>query len=395
MGHRDAGGGRCRERRADPGHHLDVDPGRRSASASSPPRPNTNGSPPFSRTTRRPDRPWSMSCVDVRLAARLPGPLAHVDQLRARGRQVEQLAGDQPVVDDHVGPASSSAPRRVSRPGSPGPAPTRATVIGHLARHRPGLAVRPPLAEVVPAGVVEQVAGHGPSERRGRPRSAVAEHDVAVPRPPCRPAGWSPAGSVGRGRRLGMGTDRQRAAAAQLGQERPLGLDHPPDRGVVDGRQRPAGVVVVGPALDGQGTLGHLGHHRRRLERLDLQALRGGPRQPVEGGPGHHHRGHRAVPVPPSPPWPAGWPGCPGGRRTSGRVGGWPAAPAAGPSRWPPWPRPGASRRAPTSTSRGSPRSGKAASTRPGTASSAEAGRSLAECTAASASPGPPPPGPP
>ena len=32
-------------------------PAVRRASASSPPRPNTNGSPPLSRTTRRPDRP--------------------------------------------------------------------------------------------------------------------------------------------------------------------------------------------------------------------------------------------------------------------------------------------------------------------------------------------------
>ena len=40
-----------------PGTTSTSTPARRSASASSPPRPKTNGSPPFRRTTRRPDRP--------------------------------------------------------------------------------------------------------------------------------------------------------------------------------------------------------------------------------------------------------------------------------------------------------------------------------------------------
>ena len=51
MRDRDAGERRRRDRRADAGHDLERDAGRASASASSPPRPNTNGIAAFRRTT--------------------------------------------------------------------------------------------------------------------------------------------------------------------------------------------------------------------------------------------------------------------------------------------------------------------------------------------------------
>ncbi len=90
--------------------------------------------------------------------------------------------------------------------------------------------------------------------------------------------------------RHGMGPDRERAPATQLGQEGALGLDHPAHRGVVDGAQGRPGGRVVGPALDGQGPLGHLGDHGLRIEGLDLHPLGRRPGESVEGGPGGHHR---------------------------------------------------------------------------------------------------------
>ena len=48
-----------------PGTISNPMPASRSRSASSPPRPNTSGSPPFSRTTRLPDRPCSTSSRSI------------------------------------------------------------------------------------------------------------------------------------------------------------------------------------------------------------------------------------------------------------------------------------------------------------------------------------------
>ena len=103
-----------------------------SASASSPPRPNTKGSPPFRRTTSRPaSAVLDERRVDAVLVHRDPARcLPDVDPLGAGRREVEQRRVREPVEDHDVGArASSSAPRTVSSPGSPGPAPTRYTVI--------------------------------------------------------------------------------------------------------------------------------------------------------------------------------------------------------------------------------------------------------------------------
>ena len=48
-----------------PGTTSNAIPAARSASASSPPRPNTNGSPPFSRTTVAADEPCSTSSRSI------------------------------------------------------------------------------------------------------------------------------------------------------------------------------------------------------------------------------------------------------------------------------------------------------------------------------------------
>jgi hypothetical protein len=60
-----------------PGTTSNRTPAAASASASSPPRPNTNGSPPFSRTTRFPERPseTSSSLISSCATAGLPGSL--------------------------------------------------------------------------------------------------------------------------------------------------------------------------------------------------------------------------------------------------------------------------------------------------------------------------------
>ena len=109
-----------------------------SASASSPPRPNRNGSPPFSRTTVRavaavgdqeslisswraaPSRPRPRG-ASADPAGRLPAST----RTGAAGREREQRVVDQPVVDDDVGPGQHLGALPGEQPGSPGPAPTR------------------------------------------------------------------------------------------------------------------------------------------------------------------------------------------------------------------------------------------------------------------------------
>ena len=76
--------------------------------ASSPPRPNTNGSPPFSRTTRRPRRAariisaWIASCVIAWRPARLP-----TKKRCARRASRSTRVVDQRVVQHQVGRAQS------------------------------------------------------------------------------------------------------------------------------------------------------------------------------------------------------------------------------------------------------------------------------------------------
>jgi hypothetical protein len=97
------------------------------ASASSPPRPSTKGSPLLRRTTQNPAGPRAPAAVDGRLRDRLaPGPLADVEPA-GLGRHHPHLARAQGVVEDEVGLGQPRAARMVSRSGSPGPAPTSET----------------------------------------------------------------------------------------------------------------------------------------------------------------------------------------------------------------------------------------------------------------------------
>ncbi len=111
-----------------PGTTSKATPAARSASASSPPRPSTNGSPALSRTTRRPRRAariiseWIVSCRNDGLPARLP------TEKRCAWRASATMAGGTSAsYSTRSAERSSAAAFRVSRPGSPGPAPTSHT----------------------------------------------------------------------------------------------------------------------------------------------------------------------------------------------------------------------------------------------------------------------------
>ena len=376
QGHRDAGVGGHGDGRGDAGHDLEGDAGRRAGpAASSPPRANTNGSPPLSRTTVAAGAAvLDEQRVDLVLGhRRAAGRLADADALGAGRRQVEQRRDRQPVVDHHVGPAQHlGAPHgeqpgvararrrrgRRSRLGTIGP--DRESVSGSSSAAPP---------------VVEQVAGDGRARRpRGRRRRAA-----------WRSTTWP---SSEASRRLeperpvavddGVGAGREVAVAAQLGQEGPLGVDA--RGGWARARWRPAAAgvgVVVGPALDGQRALADLGQHDRR--RRAPRRSRSAEPEPLERDGGHDD----GVEV--------GRLGQPGGdvapQPGEGEVGRRSASCARRRTEPVATVAPGAAgRRArdPTSASRGSPRSGTAASTSP---SAVTDGRSLAECTARSARP--------
>ena len=99
------------------------------ASSSSPPRPNTKGSPPFRRTTLCPARASSSrmrlicSWGTLWWEASLPTSMA-----RASGGIMARMAGlTRRSYTTTSAPARASRPFKVSRPGSPGPAPTSVT----------------------------------------------------------------------------------------------------------------------------------------------------------------------------------------------------------------------------------------------------------------------------
>ena len=285
---------------------------------------------------------------------------------------------------DHVGPAPAARPRA----GSAGP--------DHRARHRPARPSRlhrrtgrsfprrhrEPLAQVAPAGLVQQVPRHRPGRgHRAWVPSAVwritttpsADAIMAVSSDRRRP-GTGPDG---------IGPDRQRAPSAQLGQERPL---RPARSGPTAGRR-------WRPARRGSG-------RRRPGTRRPAPLGRPGAASARARAPGRPS--HRAGTNPAGrwPPWPpprrrrAGAHGRePGGQvapesgegeigsqigqlhPTAGRAGGHhrPGGQVVERSR-----RPGGHADRPA---RGPPPAPVPAPSAP-----SEAGRSLAECTAASAS---------
>ena len=141
-----------------PGTTSHAMPWRASASTSSPPRPNRNGSPPFSRTTRRPgrgrpstSRSLSTSCVWLP-PGRLPtsissapaAPSARISATPAgrTARPRPRRAGAPPSASaarDRPGPAPTSATRRpVERHAAVTiPAPTVALVTSSMTMKLP------------------------------------------------------------------------------------------------------------------------------------------------------------------------------------------------------------------------------------------------------------------
>ena len=109
-------------------------------SSSSPPRPNTNGSPPFRRTTRRPARAcssisaWICSCRVLWPWADLPTSMQRA--ARCARRRICGLTRRSYRITSACRSARTAL--RVSRPGSPGPAPTSATLPGVRVRRLAG-----------------------------------------------------------------------------------------------------------------------------------------------------------------------------------------------------------------------------------------------------------------
>ena len=164
-------------------------------------------------------------------------------------------------------------------------------------------------------------------------------------RRPRRPRGAAPS------RGHGVGTGGERAVAAELGEERPLGVDAPAGGLVLDGGEaRRAASASSSRHSTASARLADLRQHRVDVEPLGDVV---GQAEAVERG-GRHHDG-----VVRQPPWPAASACSRAGSRSAGRGGGAGARPGGAAIRWPP-PRPRAGRRAwsPTSASRGSPRSG-------------------------------------
>src|SRR4051812_33211759 len=112
-----------------PGTTSNGTPAAASASASSPPRPNTNGSPPFSRTTRLPPRPSSTSSALISSceSAAAPGSLPTYRSSASGRARSSAPAGISRSYRMASADAISSSDRRVISPRSPGPAPTRYT----------------------------------------------------------------------------------------------------------------------------------------------------------------------------------------------------------------------------------------------------------------------------
>lgn len=84
----------------------------------------------------------------------------------------------------------------------------------------------------------------------------------------------------------GMGPGGEVAVSAQLDQECPLGVDAPPGPSVLDDPDHGIDGHVVGTALDGQGSLGHLGHHLVDGEDV-IHTV--GQAESLQRHRGHHH----------------------------------------------------------------------------------------------------------
>ena len=107
----DPGGGRRRERRADPGHHLHLDPGPTQGLGLLAPAAEHERVASLQAYDPDPTAPvGDQQLVDAGLPVGLARTLAHVDALGRRGGQIEEFRGDEPVVDHHLGGGQEFGP---------------------------------------------------------------------------------------------------------------------------------------------------------------------------------------------------------------------------------------------------------------------------------------------
>ena len=210
VGDRDPGVGGRRDPGGDPGHDLERRPRRRaSASASSPPRPNTNGSPPLSRTTLRPAaRALDHQRLDLVLLAsrRRPGACRRRRARRRRGRRRGRRAGIRrswritSAARDQLERARGHQPR-VAGPGADQVDDARRAALIRAAAPRPRGSRRAPAVSIRSASASPSAAGcsgspatrsrtHSRAVRRGRRsrarRSSSPLERARRSRPACR-----------------------------------------------------------------------------------------------------------------------------------------------------------------------------------------------------------------
>ena len=194
--HRDAGGGRDGDRAGHARHDLDLDARRRGTPRrSSPPRPNTYGSPPLSRTTIAPRLGvLDQQRVDLVLRHRVVAAGScrrRSPRRRARARPAGRAGRAGRRRRRRPGPAAAG-PAAVMRPVSPGPPPTSQT--------------RPRGLSLVEPGSRQARPASGVDRHRGRRGAAAARPRRArrLPRP------GSPARGAGPGRRSPRRSPRRR-----------------------------------------------------------------------------------------------------------------------------------------------------------------------------------------
>src|SRR3954453_13415247 len=149
------------------------------ASSSSIPRPNTNGSPPLSRTTRRPARAWGISrpLICSSPIDRPRGSFEASMTPTAAGSEASNDCGARWSARTTSACDTACWPRTVISPGSPGPPPTSTTEPGP-----PAGPARPARAAIVPSVSPATTASRTPTARCGSPPPCTP-----TTRSPCRP----------------------------------------------------------------------------------------------------------------------------------------------------------------------------------------------------------------
>ena len=285
LGQRDAGQHRYGERRADAGHHRDVDPRDPTGVQLLAPSPEDEGVAtlqPHHRLAQQ--RPLHEQPVDLDLGHRVVRRgLAHLDDLDVRRQPLEQPGGPQPVGHDDVGGRKRLEPRQGDQAGVPGPtADQHHAPAARPATTQVGLPRRQVQREGVahgggPAGVRVGIRGDSddetvvPGRRHRSGRAGRATHAPGTPL-------LAPAGHLGvhRGVR-GRGHDQPRGIHVLVAHPSLQQLDPPTGR---RGGQLARGI------------------RRGRVDEHDVRAL---GRQPARSpradrtGPGHEDPASREV----------------------------------------------------------------------------------------------------